>query len=271
MQLPVLETTQLVLTVLSGLVVGVIITIPAGPVNIVCIQRTLERGFWAGFAAGIGAVLGDGLIATVAVSGLTAISGLMNDYAREVQFVGGGMMVAFGIKLFTAKPKLTFKKRRTTWAELRRLVDWVPERLRPALRFQIWRILPHTRIIPQTFFITITNPAGVLAILGIMTWVVSLIGGISNYIQALALVLSLMAGSLVWWAVIARLIERLRDRITEDRIRRINQVAGIVLLAFGGVLFAKLAIGLTGHAADTTIPFSLPGVSHRVDLLGYTV
>ena len=56
-------STQLVV---SGLIIGVLIAAPVGPVNIVCIQRTLERGFWGGFAAGVGAVLADGLIATVA-------------------------------------------------------------------------------------------------------------------------------------------------------------------------------------------------------------
>jgi arginine exporter protein ArgO len=190
----------------------------------------------------------------LAVFGFTAISGLMKNYSQEIQFIGGGLIIVFGLKLFITKPKLSLRTHRTSWAELRRLVDWVPERLRPALRFQIWRILPHTRIIPQTFFITVTNPVGVLAILGIIAWLISIIGGVSNYIQALVLVASVMAGSLFWWAVVARVIEKLRDKITENRLRRINQVAGVVLLAFGGLLFVKLAVGVTGNAADVTGP-----------------
>ena len=62
-----------------GLIIGVLIAAPVGPVNIVCIQRTLERGFWGGFAAGLGAVLADGLIATIAAYGASAISGFMKD------------------------------------------------------------------------------------------------------------------------------------------------------------------------------------------------
>lgn len=270
----VLATTQLVLIVLSGLTIGVVITAPVGPVNIVCIQRTLERGFWGGFAAGVGAVLADGLLATLAAFGITAISGIMAAYTQEIQFVGGAVMIAFGLKLYAAEPKLVRRKTGTSWSELRRIVDWVPETLRPALRFQIWRILPHAGIIPQTFFLTVTNPGAILGLFTIFGGLGSVIGGLNTYIEAMALVLSVMSGSLLWWAVLSRLIEKLRGRITEGRLKVINQVAGIVLLAFGGLLFFKLAFGLTGHAADASVPpFPLPPahISRRIGLLSYAV
>jgi len=46
-----------------GLIIGILIAAPVGPVNVLCIQRAIERGFWGGIAAGIGSVMGDGLIA----------------------------------------------------------------------------------------------------------------------------------------------------------------------------------------------------------------
>ncbi len=122
----VITTTQFVL---SGLIVGIVIAAPVGPVNIVCIQRTLERGFWGGFAAGIGAVLADGLIATVAAFGITAISGILADHKFAIQLVGGAIMIGFGVKLFNAEPKLAPKQRVTSLAQLRRIVEGVPERL----------------------------------------------------------------------------------------------------------------------------------------------
>ncbi|MEJ2229092.1 MAG: hypothetical protein P8Y67_12850, partial [Alphaproteobacteria bacterium] len=61
--------------------------------------------------------------------------------------------------------------------------------------------------------------------------------------------------------------------INEGRLKLINQVAGVVLVAFGGLLFFKLALGLTGHAADASVlPFAIPGpISRRLGLLGYPV
>ena len=263
-------STQLLV---SGLIIGVLIAAPVGPVNIVCIQRTLERGFWGGFAAGVGAVLADGLIASVAAFGITAISGIMSSYKQEIQFVGGIIMIAFGVKLYMAKPKLALQQRRASFTQLRRIVDWVPDRLRPALRFQIWRILPHAAVIPQTFFLTITNPGAILGLFAIVGGLGSVLGGLDTYIEALTLVFSVMMGSLLWWAVLARLIEKLRGRITEGRLKLINQVAGVVLLAFGGLLFVQLAMGFLGHAADaSTPPELLPSVfGKRLGLLGYAM
>ncbi len=265
----VASSTQLIL---SGLLIGVLIAAPVGPVNIVCIQRTLERGFWGGLAAGVGAVLADGLIASVAAFGITAISGAMSNYKQEIQLIGGLIMIGFGLKLYTAKPKLAQYKG-TSWAQLRKIVDTVPERLRPALRFQIWRILPHASVIPQTFFLTITNPGAILGLFAIFGGLGSVIGGFNTYIEAMTLVISVMIGSLLWWAVLSRLIEKLRGRINENRLKIINQIAGVALLAFGGVLFFQLAMGLMGHAADaSTTPQFLPGfLGRKFGLLGHAV
>ena len=262
----VATSTQLIV---SGFIIGVLIAAPVGPVNVLCIQRTLERGFWGGFAAGMGAVLADGLIASVAAFGITAISGMMSDFRQEIQLIGGLIIVAFGVKLFTAQPKLAGQKR-TSWSQLRRAVDRVPEKLRPALRFQIWRILPHASVIPQTFFLTITNPGAILGLFAIFGGLGSVMGGFNTYFEAMTLVLAVMGGSLIWWAVLSRLIDKLRDRINESRLKVINQVAGVLLLAFGGVLFFQLALGFLGHAADASpTPTIIPHfLSERLGLLG---
>jgi threonine/homoserine/homoserine lactone efflux protein len=255
----------------SGLIIGVLIAAPVGPVNIVCIQRTLERGFWGGFAAGIGAVLGDGIIAAIAALGITAISGIMSDHKQEIQLVGGLIMIAFGIRLFMAKPKLV-PQTRTSLAQLRRIVDTVPESLRPALRFQIWRILPHAGVIPQTFFLTITNPGAILGLFAILGGLSSVMGGFRGYFQVMTLVISIMCGSLLWWAGLSRLIDRLRGKITESRLKIINQVAGVVLLAFGGLLFFQLAAGFLGHAEGASMAPALPKfLGRRLGLLGNAI
>ena len=56
------------LTIPVGIVVGLLVAAPVGPVNVLCIQRALERGALGGIAAGLGAVLGDGLIALLAAA-----------------------------------------------------------------------------------------------------------------------------------------------------------------------------------------------------------
>jgi threonine/homoserine/homoserine lactone efflux protein len=265
------DMLTITLLVMSGLTIGVLIAAPTGPVNIVCVQRTLERGFWGGFTAGVGAVLADGLLATLAAFGVTAISGIMATYQQELQLIGGLVMVAFGVKLFTVEPKLAKRRNGTTLSELRRIVDWVPEQLRPALRFQIWRMIPHASVIPQTFFLTVLNPGAILAFLAFFSGLGSIKIGPENYLQAGILVLSVMTGSLLWWAFLAHLIGKLHNRVNERRLKFINQGMAVLLLAFGGALFFQFAAQVMGHGANApTLPPAPASVVERT-LLGHSM
>jgi len=233
----VLSDTQLILT---GLVIGVIVAAPVGPVNVLCIQRTLERGFWGGVAAGSGAVLGDGLIAAAAVFGITAISSVTDEYRTTIQLIGGAIVLLFGVRLYCATPRLAEGGSR--WSELRRIAEMIPDAFRPMIRYQIWRIVPHAGVIPQSFFLTITNPGAILGMFAILGGVGSLIGGVSSYLDALTMVGAVMAGSLLWWVGLAHVISSVRHKMDEARLQMINRIAGGVLVLFGAVLIVQLAI-----------------------------
>jgi threonine/homoserine/homoserine lactone efflux protein len=239
-----------------GLVIGVLIAAPVGPVNIVCIQRTLERGFWGGFAAGLGAVLADGIFASVAAYGATAISGFMRDHQLKIELAGGFILIVFGLKVFSSQPRIVATAT-TNIARLRRLSATIPASFRPLMRYRVWRIMPHLSIIPQTFFLTITNPGAMLGMFALFGGATSVLGGIDTWLQAITAVASIMTGSLIWWAGLSRLIARVRHKLTERRLRKINQVSGAVLVMFGFVLFAQFAYGLAGHrfAASESVTF----------------
>ncbi len=198
--------------VLAGLGIGVLVAAPIGPVNILCIQRAVTKGFWGGVAAGTGAVLGDGLLATIAAFSVTAISELMIAYSGPIQFLGGLLLIVFGIGLLLARPML--------------LVE-------PGQKSHLW---DHWGIIPQTFFLTITNPGAILGMLALVGGLGSLIGGLNTYLEALVLVASIMTGSMVWWIGLSELIATIRHRLTEGRLKLINRIAGSILIAFGAVL-----------------------------------
>ena len=229
--------TQLILT---GLVIGVIVAAPVGPVNVLCIQRTLERGFWAGVAAGFGAVLGDGLLAAAAAFGVTAISNLTSDYRTTIQLIGGAILLVFGMRLYFAAPRSAPQGSR--WAELRRIAETVPDMFRPLMRYQIWRIVPHASVIPQSFFLTVTNPGAILGMFAIFGGLGSLTGGMTSYVGALTLVLAVMGGSLMWWIGLSHIISTMRHKLDEGRLQRINQIAGGVLVGFGVLLIGQLML-----------------------------
>jgi threonine/homoserine/homoserine lactone efflux protein len=208
----VLSTIQLVLT---GLGIGILVAAPVGPVNILCIQRTISRGFLGGLAAGLGAVIGDGLLAAIAAFGMTAISDVMVGHSLQIQFIGGLILVAFGVALMLATPAMAIS---------------------PGQKSHFW---DHTGVIPQTFFLTVTNPGAILGMLAIFGGLGSLIGGLASYVEALVLVVSVMAGSLLWWIGLATLITKIRHKLTEGQLHVINRLAGTVLMGFGIVLIVQ--------------------------------
>jgi threonine/homoserine/homoserine lactone efflux protein len=205
-----------------GLIIGILVAAPVGPVNVLCIQRAIERGFWGGVAAGIGAVLGDGLIAFFAAMGVGAISGAVSDYRTAIQVVGGLALALFGLKLYVTEPRLAALSE--------------AHRENASLKDFAWDI-------PQTFFLTITNPGAVLGLFAIF-------GGVSTFVEvksnidALTMVAAIMGGSLGWWILLSELIGRIRHKIDPARLGLINRIAGVLLIGFGGLLVGEIVFKL---------------------------
>ncbi|MGD9785911.1 MAG: LysE family translocator [Hyphomicrobiaceae bacterium] len=201
-----------------GMAIGVLVAAPVGPVNVLCIQRAIERGFWGGVAAGLGAVLGDGLIALFAALGVGAISSTVSDYRTAIQIVGGLALALFGLKLYLTKPRLDMLH--PSHAENASLKDFA------------WDI-------PQTFFLTITNPGAVLGLFAIFGGVSTFVE-VKSYVDALTMVAAIMGGSLAWWIGLSHLIGRIRHKLTGERLGLVNRIAGFLLIVFGGVLVAEM-------------------------------
>lgn len=201
-----------------GLIIGILVAAPVGPVNVLCVQRAIERGFWGGVAAGIGSVLGDGLIALSAGMGVGAISGALEHHRALIQTVGGIALILFGIRLFMATPRIA--------------VASTEAGARAGLKDFAWDI-------PQTFFLTITNPG---AVLGLMT----IFAGVSTFVEVhstvdvLLMVAAIMTGSLLWWIALSNLISRYRHLIDAGRLHLINRIAGLLLAGFGALLLAEV-------------------------------
>jgi threonine/homoserine/homoserine lactone efflux protein len=92
--------------VLAGIVIGIMMAFPIGPVNIICIRRTLSFGTVNGFVAGLGAVTGDGIFAIVSGFGLTAASQLLQGLSIPLQLAGGALLLLFGWRTFFTNPHM---------------------------------------------------------------------------------------------------------------------------------------------------------------------
>ncbi|MBU2582191.1 MAG: LysE family translocator [Alphaproteobacteria bacterium] len=212
-----------------GIFIGILVAAPVGPVNVLCIQRAIARGMWGGVAAGLGAVLGDGLIAFSAAMGVGAISGVVTYYRTAIQLVGGAVLIAFGWHLYLTVPTLDAPE--------------VSGNGGKSVSSYLWDV-------PKTFFLTVTNPGAVLGLFAIF-------GGISTFVEvrgpveALLMVAAVMVGSLSWWVGLSYVVGRMRGRLSLERMGLINRVAGLALVVFGAVLIGEIAINLlTGKMPD---------------------
>jgi threonine/homoserine/homoserine lactone efflux protein len=203
-----------------GVIIGVLVAAPVGPVNVLCIQRAIERGFWGGIAAGLGAMLGDGLIALCAALGVGAISGAVAYHRLTIELLGGLVLIAFGARLYFATPRFVPVAIGAEHAQ--------------TLRDFVWDI-------PQTFLLTITNPGAVLGLFAIFGGVSTFVE-VDGYVDALTIVAAVMGGSLAWWVGLSHLISRFRHLLTAERLRIINQVTGALLFGFGALLLGEVAL-----------------------------
>ena len=204
--------------VLAGLGIGLLMAAPIGPVNVLVIQRVVAKGFWAGLAAGLGAVLGDGVLAAAGAFSIAAISDVILAYGDTIQLIGGVLLVAFGIALLVRRPVMT-----------------TPPHERS-------HILEHMGIIPQTFILTVTNPGAVLGMAAMIGGLGSLIGGLNTNLEALILVVSVMGGSLLWWLGLSELVAKFRHKLTDNRLKVVNRIAGLILLGFGFALIVEFGV-----------------------------
>jgi arginine exporter protein ArgO len=157
-------------------------------------------------------VAGDGLLAAITAFSVTAISDVMSAYAGWIQIIGGLLLIFFGLALLFTRPALTIPLGQKS------------------------HLLEHAGIIPQTFFLTVSNPGAVLGMAAMIGGLGSLIGGLNTYLEALLLVAAVMGGSLLWWLGLSELIATIRHKLTESRLKLINRIAGGVLIAFGLIL-----------------------------------
>ena len=89
---------------LKGMLVGVVIAVPVGPVGILCIRRTILDGRLAGFFSGLGAATADSFFGIIAGFGLTVISDSLFYYQDWLR-IGGGRSCSMSAAPLMADPK----------------------------------------------------------------------------------------------------------------------------------------------------------------------
>ncbi|KPQ34434.1 MAG: putative threonine efflux protein [Phormidesmis priestleyi Ana] len=203
---------------LKGVMMGLAIAAPVGPIALLCIRRTLVQGRLIGLATGFGAATADGLYGMVAAFGLTALSDLLVNNTGLLQLIGGLFLCYLGLTTFFTQPTLATAVLTAAPSD-RRAVS------RSASLFSAYF---------STLFLTLTNPATILSFAAIFAGL-----GITqtSRLSSVTLVFGVFTGSVLWWLVLVSGVIYLSSRLTPLRLTRFNRLStrifGVLIFGFG--------------------------------------
>jgi putative LysE/RhtB family amino acid efflux pump len=220
--------------ILSGMIIGLIAAVPIGPVNLICIRRTLQCGTVYGFKSGLGAALGDGLFATVTGFSITAVAQLIEGYSTILQVIGGILLLVIGVRMVLTPPP-----------------PRINESFGPYLNGDLKNCTngkngnrSSASAMASTLALTITNPA---TLFFFTAWFASY-GGLANnpsFFAAAFAVIGVVLGSATWWLILTTVVGKLHARIDDNVVRIINGVSGALVAVFGlGVLIHVMIVHL---------------------------
>ena len=94
----------------KGIVIGVLVSAPMGPIGMLCIQRTLNKGRWHGFVTGLGAALSDVIYATLTCLGMGVVVNFVEANQAPLQLIGSVVLGVFRLLYFSIQSCKEFKK-----------------------------------------------------------------------------------------------------------------------------------------------------------------
>jgi threonine/homoserine/homoserine lactone efflux protein len=188
-----------------GVIIGLAIAAPVGPIGVLCMRRTLAEGRLVGFVSGLGAATADAVYGCIAGFGLTVVANLLLDYNLWIRLVGSVFLCYLGITALRSTP---------------------PEQ--PASLGGSGLLAAYA----TTFALTITNPMTILAFAAIFAGL-GIVQTATSYTAALTLVAGVFSGSALWWLLLSSVVSIARSRLNTRSLTWVNRAAGMVMLGFG--------------------------------------
>jgi threonine/homoserine/homoserine lactone efflux protein len=199
---------------LKGIVIGFLISIPVGPIAVLCIQRTLNEGKIHGMASGLGAATADAVYGFIAASGLTFISKFLVKEQIWLRLAGGLFLCYMGVGVFRSK-----------------LVQ----------RASSENGASHFRSYVSALLLTLANPATFLALAAVFAGL-GVVEVRVQYSSVGLLVGGVFIGSGLWWFILNSVTGVFLGKLGYARLTWLNKISGIIIIGFGLFVLASLVI-----------------------------
>ena len=191
--------------IFRGVLIGILASAPMGPVGILCVQRTLNKGRWYGFVTGVGAAASDIFYALLTGLGMSFVMDLVNNSRNQffLQIAGSIMLLIFGIYSFRSNPTTNMHRSGTSKGTL-----------------------VHNGV--TGFLLTLSNPLIILIFMAVYAQFAFIKPG--RPFEMCIGYLSIIAGALLWWFGLTWLIDKIRNKFDVTGINIINKVIGSIVI-----------------------------------------
>ena len=188
--------------ILQGLILGLSVAIPIGPMGLLIIQRTLQKGYKSGLATGFGVASADFLFAWIAGFGAAKLARWTEG---SFENLGAIVVLILGLKMILEKPK------------------------EPKLQGMLKETAGYLGDYASAFVLIGFNPAGILFFLSVFTALGFLEKGESS-IHIYNMVIGVFMGSLLWWCILVGITHRFQKKWKPEWKNRINKGIGLGLI-----------------------------------------
>lgn len=195
----------------KGILIGVLASAPMGPVGILCIQRTLNKGRWYGLVTGVGASVSDIIYALITGLGMSFVMDLITEPQTlfYLKVFGSLLLMAFGIYCWRTDPT---KKMHISGNRKGTLI--------------------HNGV--TAFLVTFSNPLIIflfMALFAQFTFVIP-----DHPFEMFLGYMSIVAGALIWWYGLTWLIDKIREKFDNNGILLINKIIGSLVIVLSIVI-----------------------------------
>jgi len=182
-----------------------------GPVGVLCVQRTLNKGRWYGLVTGAGAAVSDIIYAAITGFGMSFVMDFVNDGQNKfyLQIIGSVLLLIFGVYTYRSDPTRNIHKSSNSKGSLL-----------------------HNGV--TAFFVTFSNPLIIFLFMATFAQFAFVLP--DHSFEMIVGFLSIVGGAMLWWFGLTWLIDKVGSRFDNSELKIINQIIGSVVMIFSVIM-----------------------------------
>jgi threonine/homoserine/homoserine lactone efflux protein len=192
---------------IKGILIGLFASIPLGPIGVICIQRTLNKGKLSGFISGLGAATADSIFAGVASFSLTIIIVFIEERREVFQLIGGVVVALLGVKIFYTNPVRQLRRHKRKKSGM--FEDFI-----------------------SVLFLTATNPLAIFLFVALFASF-GVVSEETTWDHSLITLSGVAAGATLWWYLLTSTVNHFRKQFRLKQLWWVNKISGGVIFLLG--------------------------------------